>query len=36
VSDHAVVDRHLNTLHAFTGLEVRRPPGRARLLRPAG
>jgi putative hemolysin len=37
VSDHAVVDRRLNTLHVFTGLEVRRvPPGRARLLRPAG
>jgi putative hemolysin len=34
VSDHAVVDRDLNTLHVFTGLEVRAvPPGRARLLR---
>lgn len=37
VSDHAVVDRHLNTLHVFTGLEIRTiPPGRARLLRLAG
>ena len=34
VSDHAVVDREMNTLHVFTGLEVRNvPPGRARLLR---
>ncbi|PWE33961.1 ornithine-acyl-ACP acyltransferase [Maritimibacter sp. 55A14] len=34
VSDHAVVDRELNTLHVFTGLEIRAiPPGRARLLR---
>jgi putative hemolysin len=34
VSDHAVVDRDLNTLHVFTGLEIRAvPPGRARLLR---
>ena len=34
VSDHAVVDRDLNTLHVFTGLEIRTiPPGRARLLR---
>lgn len=34
VSDHAVVDRDLNTLHVFTGLEVKRiPPARARLLR---
>jgi len=34
VSDHAVVDRHLNTLHVFTGLEIRAiPPARARLLR---
>lgn len=34
VSDHAVVDRDLNTLHVFTGLEVRAiPPARARLLR---
>lgn len=32
VSDHAVVDRHLNTLHVFTGLEIRAiPPARARL-----
>jgi L-ornithine Nalpha-acyltransferase len=36
VSDHAVVDRDLNTLHVFTGLEIRTiPPGRARLLRGA-
>jgi putative hemolysin len=34
VSDHAVVDPDLNTLHVFTGLEVRAiPPARARLLR---
>ncbi|WP_424932014.1 GNAT family N-acetyltransferase [Amaricoccus macauensis] len=33
VSDHAVVDRHLNTLHVFTGLEIRLvPPARLRLL----
>ena len=34
VSDHAVIDRDLDTLHVFTGLEIRAvPPGRARLLR---
>ena len=34
VSDHAVVDRDLNTLHVFTGLEIEAiPPARARLLR---
>ncbi|TMV06496.1 GNAT family N-acetyltransferase [Ruegeria sediminis] len=34
VSDHAVVDRHLNTLHVFTGLEIGSiPPARKRLLR---
>lgn len=34
VSDHAVVDNDLNTLHVFTGLEISRvPKGRARLLR---
>ncbi len=34
VSDHAVVDRDLNTLHVFTGLEIRAiPSSRARLLR---
>jgi putative hemolysin len=34
VSDHAVVDRNLNTLHVFTGLEIRSiPPARARILR---
>ncbi|MEL6426276.1 MAG: ornithine-acyl-ACP acyltransferase, partial [Pseudomonadota bacterium] len=34
VSDHAVVDNDLNTLHVFTGLEIKGiPPGRARLLR---
>ena len=36
VSDHAVVDRDLNTLHVFTGLEIRAiPPARVRLLRGA-
>ena len=34
VSDHAVVDRDLNTLHVFTGLEIKAiPPARARALR---
>lgn len=34
VSDHAVVDPDLNTLHVFTGLEIKRvPASRARLLR---
>lgn len=34
VSDHAVVDRDLNTIHVFTGLEIRAiPPARARALR---
>lgn len=34
VSDHAVIDRDLNTIHVFTGLEIRAiPPARARLLR---
>lgn len=34
VSDHAVVDHDLNTLHVFTGLEIGAvPPNRARLLR---
>ncbi|GFE63624.1 GNAT family N-acetyltransferase [Litoreibacter roseus] len=34
VSDHAVVDDDLGTLHVFTGLEIRAiPPARARLLR---
>ncbi len=34
VSDHAVVDRELGTIHVFTGLEVARvPPARARALR---
>jgi putative hemolysin len=34
VSDHAVIDRELGTLHVFTGLEIRAvPPARARLLR---
>lgn len=33
VSDHAVVDRDLNTLHVFTGLEIRAiPPARVRAL----
>lgn len=37
ISDHAVVDRQLNTLHVFTGLETRLvSAGRRRLLsRPA-
>ncbi|WP_127112267.1 GNAT family N-acetyltransferase [Shimia sediminis] len=34
VSDHAVVDSQMNTLHVFTGLEIRAiPPARKRLLR---
>ncbi|MEM9392382.1 MAG: GNAT family N-acyltransferase [Pseudomonadota bacterium] len=34
VSDHAVVDQDLNTLHVFTGLEIGAiPPARARILR---
>ncbi|WP_371224440.1 GNAT family N-acetyltransferase [Roseovarius sp. 2305UL8-3] len=34
VSDHAVVDPHMNTLHVFTGLEIRAiPAARKRLLR---
>jgi len=34
VSDHAVVDRRLNTLHVFTGVEIDLiPPARKRLLR---
>lgn len=34
VSDHAVVDRHMNTLHVFTGLEIAAiPPARKKLLR---
>jgi putative hemolysin len=34
VSDHAVVDRDMNTLHVFTGLEIGAiPPARKRLLR---
>lgn len=36
VSDHAVIDTDLNTLHVFTGIEIARvPPARARLLRRA-
>ena len=36
VSDHAVIDSDLNTLHVFTGLEIKRVPrSRARLLRQA-
>lgn len=36
VSDHAVVDRQLNTLHVFTGVEIGAiPPARKRLLRAA-
>ncbi|GHF46582.1 GNAT family N-acetyltransferase [Seohaeicola zhoushanensis] len=34
VSDHAVIDRNMNTLHVFTGLEIGAiPPARQRLLR---
>jgi putative hemolysin len=34
VSDHAVVDHHMNTLHVFTGLEISAiPASRKRLLR---
>ena len=34
VSDHAVVDRHLDTIHVFTGVEIAAiPPARQRLLR---
>ena len=34
VSDHAVIDHHLNTLHVFTGLEIKAiPAARKRLLR---
>ncbi len=34
VSDHAVIDQELNTLHVFTGLEIAAiPPARARALR---
>ena len=34
VSDHAVVDRRMNTLHVFTGVEIHAiPPARKRLLR---
>ncbi len=34
VSDHAVVDAQMNTLHVFTGVEIGRiPPARKRLLR---
>lgn len=36
VSDHAVVDLQMNTLHVFTGLEINAiPPARKRLLRAA-
>lgn len=36
VSDHAVIDRELNTLHVFTGVEVKRvPTTRAQLIRRA-
>ena len=36
VSDHAVVDDDLDTLHVFTGLEIAAiPPARARILRAA-
>ena len=33
VSDHAVIDRDLNTLHVFTGVEIKRvPPSRRKLM----
>jgi hypothetical protein len=36
VTDHAVIDYDLNTLHVFTGVEISRvPAARARLLRRA-
>jgi putative hemolysin len=36
VSDHAVVDRHMDTLHVFTGVEIAAiPAARKRLLRAA-
>lgn len=36
VSDHAVIDRDLGTMHVFTGLEIAAiPPARQRLLRAA-
>lgn len=36
VSDHAVIDDDMNTLHVFTGVEIQSiPPTRARLLRMA-
>lgn len=36
VSDHAVIDTELNTLHVFTGVEINNvPPARARILRRA-
>lgn len=34
VSDHAVIDPHMNTLHVFTGVETKAiPESRKRLLR---
>ncbi len=37
VSDHAVIDNELNTLHVFTGVEIKNVPAkRSRLLRRAG
>lgn len=37
VSDHAVIDNDLNTLHVFTGVEIGRvPERRARVMRRAG
>lgn len=36
VSDHAVIDNEMNTLHVFTGVEIARvPPSRVRALRRA-
>jgi len=34
VSDHAVIDHDMNTLHVFTAVEINKiPPARQRLLR---
>ena len=34
VSDHAVVDRQMNTLHVFTGLEIAAIPRPAKAVAP--
>jgi L-ornithine Nalpha-acyltransferase len=34
VSDHAVIDRNMNTMHVYTALKIAEiPVGRARMLR---